>query len=85
MISRSDLVMPGPPLEGILSPARGSERETSPDAQPAATRGAWIAYTLGALLVENNTIPWLLAQHTVQERLDQAAPPARFQPRMRSP
>lgn len=32
--------------------------------QPAALRGAWLAYvlgTLGALLVENNTIPWLLA------------------------
>ncbi len=41
---------------------------TSPGAQPAATRIAWIAYTLGtlgALLVENNTIPWLLASNAV--------------------
>jgi mannosyltransferase len=51
---------------GLVAVAQGSERATSPDGRTASTRGAWIAYTLGtlgALLVENNTVPWLLASN----------------------
>lgn len=53
-------------VSGLVGVARGTKHETSSDACLAATHGAWIAYTLGtlgALLVENNTIPWLLASN----------------------
>lgn len=51
---------------GLVGIAQDSGRATSRDERPTATRGAWIAYTLGTLgglLVENNTIPWLVASN----------------------
>jgi mannosyltransferase len=53
-------------LCGLVGVAQGSARSRSPEPGPAATPGAWMTYTLGtlgALLVENNTIPWLLASN----------------------
>lgn len=53
-------------LGGLVRIAQNPATAALSIAQPAALRGAWIAYvvgTTGALLVENNTIPWLLASN----------------------
>lgn len=51
---------------GLVRIAQQPGRAALPMAQTDALRGAWAAYlfgTIGALLVENNTVPWLLASN----------------------
>lgn len=51
---------------GLVCIARESEAAALPFSRPDALRGPWLAYllgTIGALFVENNTIPWLIASN----------------------
>jgi mannosyltransferase len=51
---------------GLVRIARRPQSAALPMTRPGALRGAWAAYTfgtIGALLVQNNTIPWLLASN----------------------
>jgi mannosyltransferase len=51
---------------GLIHIAQQPGRAALPMTRPDGLRGAWAAYlfgTVGALLVENNTVPWLLASN----------------------
>jgi mannosyltransferase len=51
---------------GLARIAQQSGAAAAPMTPPEQLRGAWVAYvagTLGALFVENNTVPWLLASN----------------------
>lgn len=52
---------------GLVRIAQHPEKAALHIMQPGALRSAWLAYvvgTIGALLVQNNTIPWLLASNS---------------------
>lgn len=51
---------------GLLRIAQNPKAAALSMRQPAGLRGAWLGYvlgTLGAVLVENNTVPWLIASN----------------------
>lgn len=67
-------------LWGLVRLASRPEAAALPIARAGALPGAWTAYTLGtlgALCVENNTFPWLLASNLALALLVQAVPAAR--------